>query len=72
MRRGIIEVNKEENRGFVYSALRRPGQREPRLGQFIWFSVFKENGFRFILEFYNIEFIVQLSIRTNTIDSKYM
>lgn len=39
MRRGIIEVNKEENRGFVYSVLRRPGQREPRLGQFTFGSV---------------------------------
>jgi hypothetical protein len=44
----VNKVNKEENRRFVYSALRRPGQREPRLGQFTSRAV-KGNGFLFKL-----------------------
>jgi uncharacterized protein YceH (UPF0502 family) len=44
----VNKVNKEENRRFVYSALRRPGQREPRLGQFTSRAV-KGNGSLFIL-----------------------
>ena len=44
----VSKVNKEENRRFVYSALRRPGQREPRLGQFTSRAV-KGNGSLFIL-----------------------
>lgn len=53
----VNKVNKEENRSFVYSALRRPGQREPRLGQFTnlpperkWISVYTCTHIVYILE----------------------